>query len=198
MAKPLCLVCRANRAWRARTSPATPSFRNSYGFNELFIALLSASILLASPNTASRSNTSHGPCGSLNVAPKFLAKGVWPFFATELNNTRRGSDALYLLLARSGRDSTLPPLGDDVDLGVVAFHPGQEVPGGVGELAIAGHADRVATDERRRPALDAGDRSNADIRVGEGGVGHALQACRHWHDANLSLGETTGPGRSGL
>src|SRR6266436_10174257 len=70
----------------------------SYGLREAFMAALSASILLASPNTASRSSTSHGPCGSLNVAPKALANGVCPLAATVLKITRRGSAALYLLL----------------------------------------------------------------------------------------------------
>src|SRR5262245_4820611 len=81
-----------------------------YGLREALIESLSASILLASPKTASRRSTSQGPCGSLKVAPKAFSNGVWPLAAIELKITRRGSAELYLFLARSGRATTLPPL----------------------------------------------------------------------------------------
>ena len=131
-------------------APMVPLEEEAYWpASEAVTLSLSASTLLGSPNTASRVRTSHGPFGSLKVWPKFLASGVTPLPATWLIATTRGSAAAYLLLARSDAGDHVAALGHDLDLGVVAERPGEEVPGLVGDLAVRRDADRVAADERR-------------------------------------------------
>src|SRR5215467_109389 len=99
-----------------------------------------------------------------------------------LKVTRRGSAALYLLLARSGRARTLPPLATT---STCASSPTIQARKFQAALAFL-------------LSLEASDGGHPDICIRKRRVSHALKTGWHRHDADIALWEITGPGRSGL
>jgi hypothetical protein len=132
---------------------------------------------------------------TLHVSPVRLV--LWPTNNTKILAIGHQRGAI-LDKAAEGRVDAFVFFAVEVRFGLVTDHPGQEVPGRFGPLAIPGNPDGVAADECGLPTLKAGDGGHPDICIRKRGVSHALKTGRHWHDADIALWEITGPCRSGL